>query len=143
MKVKVKTLKDGVQLPKYQTSGSVGFDFHSTDDLVLKSGETALVSTGLSFELPHGIEMQIRPRSGLALKHSVTVLNSPGTIDSDYRGEIKVILINHGENDFHISVGDRIAQGVISKVEIVNFDEVIELSESDRGEAGFGSTGKR
>ena len=141
MKIKIKKLHENAKIPNYQTDGSVGFDFSSVQDLVIRSGESALVSTGLSIELPKGYELQVRPRSGLALKHSITVLNSPGTVDSDYRGELKVILINHGKNDFYIAVGERIAQGVINKVELVQFDEVDELSETARGISGFGSTG--
>jgi dUTP pyrophosphatase len=143
MRVKFRALREGVKIPQYQTSGSVGFDLASIEDLTIEKGKTALIPTGLAFELPHGFEMQVRPRSGLALKHSITVLNSPGTIDSDYRGEIKVILINHGDEDFKISVGDRVAQAVITKVELVDFEEVHELSESERGSNGFGSTGKQ
>ncbi len=141
MKIKIKKLHENAKIPNYQTDGSVGFDFSSVQDLVIRSGESALVSTGLSIELPKGYELQVRPRSGLALKHSITVLNSPGTVDSDYRGELKVILINHGKNDFYIAIGERIAQGVINKVELVQFDEVAELSETARGISGFGSTG--
>ena len=102
-----------------------------------------LISTGLAFELPLGYELQIRPRSGLALKHAITVLNTPGTIDSDYRGELKVILINHGQDDFQIEVGDRIAQAVVNKVAIAELIEVQELSKTDRADRGFGSTGKQ
>jgi dUTP pyrophosphatase len=139
--LKIKRLSLEAVLPKYQTKGSVGFDLHSIVDEVIASGKTALIPTGLAFELPDNYEIQIRPRSGLALKNSVTVLNSPGTVDSDYRGEIKVLLINHGKNDFKIKKNDRIAQAVINKVEIGNFIEVENLEESERGEKGFGSTG--
>lgn len=143
MKIKVKRLSDRVNLPKYQTDGAVGFDLEAQDEVVIKSGNSALISTGLAFELPFGYELQIRPRSGLALKHSITVLNSPGTIDSDYRGELKVILINHSKEDFKIRVGDRVAQAVVNRVEIADFVEVDELSKTERDDKGFGSTGKR
>jgi len=143
LKIKVKRLSDRVNLPKYQTDGAVGFDLEAQDEVVIKSGNSALISTGLAFELPFGYELQIRPRSGLALKHSITVLNSPGTIDSDYRGELKVILINHSKEDFKIRVGDRVAQAVVNRVEIADFVEVDELSKTERDDKGFGSTGKR
>lgn len=142
MEIKVKRLSDEVNLPKYQTKGSVGFDLESRDELTIESGASALVSTGLAFELPCGYELQVRPRSGLALKHSITVLNTPGTIDSDYRGELKVILINHGKNDFKISIGDRVAQAIVNRVEIAELIEVEKLSQTDRDSGGFGSTGR-
>ena len=142
MKIKVKRLSDEETLPKYQTKGSVGFDLESRDIVTIESGKTALISTGLSFELPCQYEIQIRPRSGLALKHSITVLNSPGTIDSDYRGELKVLLINYGESSFSIKVGDRIAQAIINKVEIAQFEDVNTISVTERDSGGFGSTGK-
>jgi len=142
LEVKIKRLSDEVKLPKYQTAGSVGFDLESRDKLIIESGKTALISTGLSFELPQQYEIQIRPRSGLALKHSITVLNSPGTIDSDYRGELKVILINHGKLPFAIEVGDRVAQAIINKVEIAIFKDVKNISSTERDSNGFGSTGK-
>jgi dUTP pyrophosphatase len=143
LEVKIRLLSKEAKVPKYQTECSAGFDLSSVEDIEIDSGEVILVSTGLAFELPNGFELQLRPRSGLALKHGITLLNSPATIDSDYRGEIKVILINHGKESFKISVGDRIAQGVISKVEKAEFQKVSLLSESDRGDSGFGSTGKR
>ena len=141
-KLRVKKLSDLAQIPHYQTLGSAGFDLHSVDDVVLKPMERVLISTGLSFEIPDGYEIQIRPRSGLAYKHGITVLNTPGTIDSDYRGEIKVLLINLSNENFEIKIGDRIAQAVMQEVVQVEFEEVLELSESERGEGGFGSTGK-
>ena len=142
MEIKVKRLSDEVKLPKYQTAGSVGFDLEAQVNIEISVGGTALIPTGLSFELPDNFEIQVRPRSGLALKHSITVLNSPGTIDSDYRGELKVILINHGQKPFSISVGDRIAQAVINKVEIATFQDVQTISNTSRDSQGFGSTGK-
>jgi len=142
LEIKVKRLSDEVKLPKYQTAGSVGFDLEAQVNIEISVGGTALIPTGLSFELPDNFEIQVRPRSGLALKHSITVLNSPGTIDSDYRGELKVILINHGQKPFSISVGDRIAQAVINKVEIATFQDVQTISNTSRDSQGFGSTGK-
>lgn len=142
MQINIKRLSQDVNIPKYQTSGSVGFDLESRDNLILKAGKSSLISTGLSFELPEEYEIQIRPRSGLALKHLITVLNSPGTIDSDFRGELKVILINHGKNDFEIKVGERIAQAIVNKVEIVTLVDVETLSTTNRDSKGFGSTGK-
>lgn len=132
--------------PAYQTPGSAGMDIRaniSLDTITLEPGEKCAIPTGIYLEIPEGYECQVRPRSGLAYKHGVTVLNSPGTIDSDYRGEIQVILINHGTNPFTISQGDRIAQLVFSKVEIVTFESAETLSTTQREDGGFGSTGKQ
>jgi dUTP pyrophosphatase len=129
-------------LPAYATAGAAGLDLRSAETLTLKPGLRALVSTGLAIALPDHHEAQIRPRSGLAVKHGVTVLNSPGTIDADYRGEIKVPLINHGQEDFVITRGDRIAQMVIAPVVQVTLQEVTSLDETERGAGGFGSSGK-
>jgi dUTP pyrophosphatase len=129
-------------LPSYATPGSAGLDLRSTDALTLKPGARALISTGIAIALPLGFEAQVRPRSGLAVKHGVTVLNSPGTIDSDYRGEIKVPLINHGTEDFVIARGDRIAQMVIAAVVTADLVEVETLDDTARGASGFGSSGK-
>ncbi len=130
-------------LPKYMTPGSAGMDLYAsvTEDTILKVGERMLVPTGIMLDIPVGFEAQIRPRSGLAYKNGVTVLNSPGTIDSDYRGEIKALLINHGQEDFVIHRGDRICQMVINKVEMISFVEVDELSDTLRGDGGFGHSG--
>ena len=114
---------------------------HSIEDIVLNPGERKLIATGLAFEIEYGYEVQIRPRSGLAFKHGITVLNTPGTIDSDYRGEIKVLLINHSNEKFEIKKGDRIAQAVVAPVIQAKIVEVDELSDTARGESGFGSTG--
>lgn len=141
MQIKIKKLHQDAKIPAYQSSGSAGFDFCSIEKKTIKAGEWELVKTGLAFEIENGYELQVRPRSGLALKNGISVLNSPGTIDSDYRGEICVILINHSKNDFSIEIGDRIAQGVVAKVEQVGFVEVEELSQTQRGEGGFGSSG--
>jgi dUTP pyrophosphatase len=132
------------ELPTYATKGSAGMDLRANlqEDVVIAPGERKLISTGLKISLPDGYEAQIRPRSGLALKKGVTVLNSPGTVDSDYIGDIGVILINHGEESFTVSNGDRIAQMVIAKHETVEFEQVESLDETERGSGGFGSTGK-
>jgi len=131
----------GAKLPVYKTQGAAGADICSNEDLVIKSGARAVVATGLFPEIPDGYELQVRSRSGLAAQNGLFVLNSPGTIDSDYRGEIKVILANLGDEDFVISKGDRIAQIILSPVLQAHFVETDELSESSRGEGGFGSTG--
>lgn len=141
MQVKLKKLHPEAKIPSYQSKGAAGFDFCSIEKKVIKAGEWELVKTGLAFEIAEGYELQVRPRSGLALKNGISVLNSPGTVDSDYRGEICVILINHSKVDFNIEVGDRIAQGVIAKVEQVGFELVENLSDTQRGEGGFGSSG--
>ena len=132
-------------LPEYATAAAAGMDLRANLDspIVLKSLERTLVPTGLFLELPAGSEAQIRPRSGLAFKNGLTVLNSPGTIDADYRGEVKVILVNLSKEDFTINDGERIAQMVIAKHEQAEWVEVQELQESDRGAGGFGSTGKK
>ena len=132
-------------LPKYETSDSAGVDLRAnlSEDITLAPLERKLIPTGLFIELPHGTEAQIRPRSGLAYKHGITVLNSPGTIDSDYRGELKVLLVNISNKEFVISDSERIAQMVIAKHEQVDFELVDDLSETARGAGGFGSTGKK
>lgn len=144
-KVKVVKLENGkeYELPAYATSGSAGLDLVAaiTDNITIAPGEVALISTGIAIALTKGLEAQIRPRSGLALKHHVTVINSPGTIDSDYRGEIKVMLINLGKSDFVVEPGMRIAQMIIAEYKQISWDEVTNLDETDRGSGGFGSTG--
>lgn len=146
MKVAIKRLPHGsdLPLPGYATSGSAGLDLHAavTDSQHLAPGERAIVPSGISIALPEGYEAQVRPRSGLAAKHGVTCLNSPGTIDADYRGEIGVILINHGAEPFEIRRGDRIAQMVIAPVTMAALVEVEDLPETSRGDGGFGSTGR-
>jgi dUTP pyrophosphatase len=130
-------------LPQFETGGSAGADIRSNQRTTIQPGSFELIKTGLFVEIPYGYEIQIRPRSGLALKYGITVLNSPGTIDSDYRGEIGVILINHGTEPFDINVGDRIAQMVVAKVEHAQWQLVGSLDTSTkRGINGFGSTGK-
>lgn len=134
---------DDLPLPAYETAGAAGMDLRATEAVTLKPGARHLVPTGLSIALPEGFEAQVRPRSGLAVKHGVTVLNSPGTIDCDYRGEIKVPLINHGQDEFVIARGDRIAQMVIAPVTRIVWTEVETLDETARGAGGFGSSGHR
>ena len=133
-----------IPLPVYQTEGSSGLDVRASvkEKVILEKGKVKLIPTNLVVEIPFGYEIEVRPRSGLAAKHGIGVMNSPGTIDSDYRGEVKIILFNFGENDFEINRGDRIAQLILSKVYKANLIEVKELSDSDRGEGGFGHTGK-
>lgn len=131
----------GLDLPAYATSGAAGMDVLSAETVSISPGARHAVATGLSLAIPEGYEIQVRPRSGLALKHGITVPNTPGTIDSDYRGELKVILINHGADSFSIARGDRIAQLVLAPVVQARWNEVEELDETERGEGGFGSTG--
>lgn len=132
---------EGLPLPAYETAGAAGMDLRAAEVAVLKPGGRYLMPTGFSVALPVDFEAQVRPRSGLAVKHGVTVLNAPGTIDCDYRGEIKVPLINHGSVDFVISRGDRIAQMIVAPVARITFDEVATLDVTPRGTGGFGSSG--
>ena len=134
---------EGLPLPAYETAGAAGMDLRAADAMTLKPGMRCLMPTGIAIALPQGYEAQVRPRSGLAVKHGVTVLNSPGTIDCDYRGEVKVPLINHGQDDFLIARGDRIAQMVIAPVTRIAWAEVETLGETARGTGGFGSSGTR
>ena len=137
---------EGLELPAYETAGAAGMDLRAAvpgdRPLMLTPGKRALVPTGFIFEVPVGYEAQIRPRSGLAFKHGITCLNTPGTIDHDYRGEVKVILANLGDQPFDIARGDRIAQLVPAPVQRAALDEVSELDDTDRGSGGFGSTGR-
>jgi len=144
LKIKRIGTSPGFETPVYQTSGSSGMDLHAALDapVLLKPQARALIPCGFSMELPDGFEAQIRPRSGLAIKHGITCLNTPGTIDHDYRGEIKVILANLGQEAFEIKAGERIAQMVVARVEQVRVELVEAISETSRGEGGFGSTGK-
>ena len=132
---------EGLELPAYATEGAAGMDVLAAEDVMLAPGARHAVATGLAVAIPHGFEIQVRPRSGLALKHGISAPNSPGTIDSDYRGEVKVILINHGADPFEIRRGDRIAQLVLAPVTRATWLKVDELDETARGEGGFGSTG--
>jgi len=142
MNVKVVNLSSH-ELPKYSTNESAGLDLHAElqSPITLEPGQRRLIPTGLKIALPTGYEAQVRPRSGLAYKHGITVLNSPGTIDADYRGDVGVILINHGSESFTIENGERIAQLIIAKFVQIDWDEVLDLSSTSRGEGGFGSTG--
>ena len=144
IKVLVKKKEPSVKLPSYKTNGASGMDLMAYIDksIELKPGESCLVPTGLSVAFPEEYEIQIRPRSGLAAKNNISVLNTPGTIDSDYRGEIKVILFNHGNKNFKIDNNDRIAQMILTPVIKIDLEETNELPESMRGAEGFGSTGK-
>ena len=145
VRVRIFLMENG-SLPEYQTEGSSGAALRSSEETVILPGQTAIVGTGIRMEIPGGWEVQIRPRSGLAAKHSVTVLNAPGTVDSDYRGEVKVILHNAGKEPFHIRRGDRIAQMVVATAAQAWFDAVDreeELAGTARGSGGFGSTGVR
>lgn len=146
--IKVKRISDefsDIELPSYATEGSAGMDIRAAikDEVVLQPGKVVLVPTNISVEIPTGYEIQVRPRSGLAANHSIGVLNSPGTIDSDYRGEVKIIMMNFGDEPFVIHRGDRIAQLVVSKVYKAKVIETNNLNSSQRGEGGFGHTGKK
>ncbi|WPB85736.1 dUTP diphosphatase [Sediminicoccus rosea] len=144
MKVLVQRLPhaEGLPLPAYATPGSAGMDLLAAREMVIPPGGRALVPTGLAVAIPDGFEMQVRPRSGLALKHGVTVLNAPGTVDSDYRGEVGVILLNTAAEPFAIARGERIAQAVFAPVTRAVWEEVVVLPETQRGTGGFGSTGR-
>ena len=146
--VKIKRLNpefNDIPLPSYSTEGSSGMDIRAalSEDMFIKPGEVALVPTNLSVKIPEGYEVQVRPRSGLAIKNGIGLLNSPGTIDSDYRGEIRIIMMNFGKEKFKISRGDRIAQLILSKYYTANFIESTDLQDSNRGEGGFGHTGQK
>ncbi len=135
---------NNIPLPAYATDGSSGMDVRAALEkpITIEKGKIALIPTNLSVEIPKGYEIQVRPRSGLAIKHGIGVLNSPGTIDSDYRGEVKIILFNFGDEDFIINSGDRIAQLVLAEVVVAEIEETNKLNSSERGKGGFGHTGK-
>ena len=144
-KVEVKVVREkGVELPKYETKGSAGMDVRANikESITLKSLERILIPTGLKVAIPEGYEIQVRPRSGLAIKHGITMLNTPGTVDSDYRGELKVIVVNLSNEAYTIEPNERIGQFVLNKIEQIEFIEVEELENTERGEGGFGHTGK-
>lgn len=144
-KIEIKCVaSEGAVIPEYKTSGAAGADICAflSEPVIIKKGSRAMIPTGLFFSIPQGYEIQVRPRSGLAAKNGVTVLNTPGTIDSDYRGEVKVILVNLGDEDFEVKNGERIAQIVVAPVTIGVFEHVSSLDETERGAGGFGSTGK-
>lgn len=134
---------DGLPVPVYATSGAAGMDVVSAEDVILSPGGRHAVATGFAMAIPEGYEVQVRPRSGLALKHGISLPNTPGTIDSDYRGELKIIMINLSAEPFVIRRGDRVAQLVVAPVQLAAFMEVAELDDTARGEGGFGSTGVR
>ena len=140
LEIKCKKIESDAILPKYAHQGDAGMDLFAYRDVILGAKQASLVGTGIKFEIPYGYEGQIRPRSGLSRKHSITVLNSPGTIDAGYRGEIGVILMNHGNSSYHITAGDAIAQIVFAPILSVSLVETTDFSDSDRGEDGFGST---
>lgn len=140
--IKVKILHPQAVIPRYQSDEAAGFDLHAVEPCIIEPQRRAVVKTGIAIALPKGYELQVRPRSGLALKHGVTVLNTPGTVDSDYRGELMVILFNSDKEPFSVSVGDRIAQAVVKEILQADFLQVDELDETLRGSGGFGSTGK-
>ncbi len=140
-KLKIKKVNSDARLPEFAHETDAGMDLFSVEEILLAAGECLAVATGIVIELPKNSEAQIRPRSGLALKNMITLLNTPGTIDEGYRGEIKVIMMNHGKKDFQIVKGMKIAQMVIKPIYEVNIEEVFEVSDSARGEGGFGSTG--
>ena len=144
IKVLIKKLNQKAIIPSYKTSGSSGLDLTALieSEIIIPSKKSALISTGLSIAIPDDTEVQIRPRSGLAAKSNITVLNTPGTIDSDYRGELKIILFNHGDKEFVVNNGDRIAQMVLMPILKIEFEEVDNLPKTIRGSGGFGSTGK-
>ena len=144
IKVLIKKLNPKAELPKYKTEGSSGMDLMALTEnpIKIKSQNSALIPTGLSIAIPDDMEVQIRPRSGLAAKSNISVLNTPGTIDSDYRGEIKIILFNHGKEEFTVNNNDRIAQMILMPVLKTEFEEVENLPKTVRGSGGFGSTGK-
>lgn len=133
---------EGLPLPAYATEHAAGLDMVAAEDVELAPGQRLTVATGFALAIPHGYEIQVRPRSGLALKHGITCANAPGTIDSDYRGELKIILVNHGTEPFAVRRGERIAQIVPAPVLQARFEEVAELDDTARGEGGFGSTGR-
>ncbi|NJM49897.1 MAG: dUTP diphosphatase [Sphingomonadales bacterium] len=141
--IMVKRLNNGANLPlpAYESAGAAGMDICAAENITLRPGRRAAIATGFAFAIPYGFEVQVRPRSGLALKHGISVLNTPGTVDSDYRGEVKVILANLGEEDFAVKIGDRIAQIVVTPVIHGHLVEVDQLNDTPRGVGGFGSTG--
>lgn len=143
LKLKVQKIHNEAIIPNYAHKGDAGLDLYSVEEVKINPSETSLIKTGIKIELPPQTEAQVRPRSGLALKHGITVLNTPGTIDEGYRGEVGVVLINHGKETFIVEKGMKIAQMVVKPVWYVEVDEVEELSETERAEGGFGSTGKR
>lgn len=142
IKLKVKRLHEDAVIPRYEHKGDAGLDLFSVEDYIINPGERVLIKTGISVEFPIGYEMQIRPRSGLALKKGISIVNAPGTVDAGYRGEIGVILINHGQEAVEISKGDKIAQAILNEIKYAVIEDVDELNDSSRGQGGFGSSGR-
>ena len=140
MEIEFKKMNDEAQEPKYAHVGDSGFDFVALEDVTVSSGETIIIDTGLSFNVPMGYELQVRPRSGMSFKTKIRVANSPGTVDSNFRGSVGIIIENTGDCFYNIKKGDRIAQGIICPIITASFKEVSDLSSSDRGQNGFGST---
>jgi len=143
MKVEIVKLDKTLPTPFYAHHGDAGMDLYSAVELVLNPGERAIVPTGLKIAIPYGFEVQIRPRSGLAAKHGISIVNAPGTIDHQYRGELGIIMINHGKDPFSVKKGERVAQMIFNKIEFAYLEEVEELSSTERGLGGFGSTGTK
>jgi len=143
VEVKIKKLRPEAIIPTYANHGDAGMDIYSPEDFVIGPGEIKIIPTGLALEIPYGFELQIRPRSGLAAKHGISLVNTPGTLDAGFRGELKLIMINHSPDIFSALAGERIAQAVLNRFETAEFKEVSELSASQRGEGGLGSTGKK
>ncbi len=141
MKLKVKKIHEDAKIPAYAHEGDSGMDLYSVEETILQPGETKLVKTGLQIAIQKGFEAQVRPKSGLAAKFGITVLNTPGTVDSGYRGEVIVILVNHGKEEYKVEKGKKIAQMVIAKVEEAEIEETFDLDETTRKDGGFGSTG--
>jgi len=143
IKVQITCIHDDAVIPKYAHDNDAGVDLYSCEDATLKPGERKLIKTGIKIAVPEGYEAQVRPRSGLAIKHGLSICNTPGTVDAGYRGEICVILINHGQEKFQVEKGMRICQMIFNKVEQAEFEEVDELDQTTRGEGGFGHTGTK
>ncbi|MFC1705023.1 dUTP diphosphatase [Nanoarchaeota archaeon] len=141
MKLKIQKVVDDVKVPSYAHPGDAGMDLYAAEECVLKPGERKLINTGIKIGLPVGYEAQVRPKSGLALKHGISIVNTPGTVDAGYRGLVGVIAINHGTEEFKVEKNQKIAQMVINKIEAADIEEVPELDDTTRGEGGFGSTG--
>lgn len=139
--IKIKKLSEDAIIPHYAHEGDAGMDVYSIENITLKPRERALIKTGLSFEIPKGFEIQVRPKSGLALKYGLTIVNTPGTLDSGYRGELGIILLNTNNQDYEIKKGEKIAQIILARYEEAQIQEVTELTDTSRGEGGFGSTG--
>ena len=141
MKLRIQRVVEDVKLPSYAHEGDAGMDLYAAEEYVLKPGERKLISTGVKIALPLGYEAQVRPKSGLALKHGISIVNTPGTVDAGYRGIVGIIAINHGSEEFKVEKNQKLAQMVINKIEAAEIEEVPDLDDTSRGEGGFGSTG--